>query len=967
VTWIQHDVAPADVVVAAFGDLGTQVDAASTRSLPLAGPHVLWLVVSGAMDLFAVDAGDGGRWHFVGRLEAGALLPGPVKGPRHTLVARPLPGCALRRIHFRELVRSEYEYEHGAQWPSYGGGQAALSPLEQAFAHGVGRSLRILHEAPDLGSDVPVRTYQTSEDDILWMSVDPGGLQYDPPFDEGGAWELLIDGAMWMRMVKQQSRLLYALDRWIEHLERAHEVRAAAGAKAGEAVRAQADQTLLASIDRSGKSPAGQAGRRGAGASGSGSGGSGTGGSSSADATFEVCRKVAVAAGITISAPAAPAAADDRTDPVERIALSSGFRTRAVGLGERWWREDVGPLVGRRVDGAAPVALLWRRGRYEAVESGSGKRTAVTSANAQEFGRDAVMFYRPLPPPPVSAWQLLRFGLRGTRADLRDLIAGGLVAVGLGALVPIATGRVLGVYVPNAENSLIVQTSLALCATTIVSAAFMLLQNVSLLRIEGRLDATLQSAVWDRLLRLPTRFFAKRSTGELASAAMGVSAIRRVVSGIASVAVQAGTVGLVNLVLLLNYSVPLALVALAMLIVNASVFLGLGLRQLRWQRRLVELDNELNNQAFQTLRGLPKLRVAAAESYAYAAWAGKFARTRELQHRVGRIRNLITVFNAVYLPLCTLIMFALLAGPARGSLSAGAFLTFSTAATLMLTSATQLTGALISAAAILPMFEQIRPILEEAPEVPPGTAQPGTLAGGIEADQVSFRYTEDGPLVLDNVSLHVRPGEFVAIVGASGCGKSTLLRLLIGFDRPTFGSVFYDGQDLAALDQAAVRRQCGVVLQNAQPFAGSILDCIRGSEAFTLEEAWEAAELAGLAQDVKRMPMQMHTVISDGGGAVSGGQRQRLVIAQALIRRPRILFLDEATSALDNETQRTVIASTRKLRCTRIVIAHRLSTIMDADRVIVMAQGRIVEQGTPEQLLDDPAGVLHELARRQME
>ncbi len=310
-------------------------------------------------------------------------------------------------------------------------------------------------------------------------------------------------------------------------------------------------------------------------------------------------------------------------------------------------------------------------------------------------------------------------------------------------------------------------------------------------------------------------------------------------------------------------------------------------------------------------------------------------------------------------------MFVLLAGPARGSLTAGEFLTFSTAVTMLLTSVTQLTGALISAAAVLPMFEQIKPVLDEAPEVRATSTQPGELQGAIEARGLSFRYTDDGPLVLDDVSLTIRPGEFVAVVGPSGCGKSTLLRLLIGFDEPLTGSVLYDGQDLAALDQAAVRRQCGVVLQNALPLTGSILECICGAESYTQEEAWEAAAMAGLAEDIKRMPMGLHTMIS-GGGAVSGGQRQRLMIAQALIRRPRVLFFDEATSALDNETQRTVIDSTRALNATRVVIAHRLSTVMDADRVLVMSEGRVVEQGPPAQLLADPDGRLRELVRRQM-
>lgn len=420
-----------------------------------------------------------------------------------------------------------------------------------------------------------------------------------------------------------------------------------------------------------------------------------------------------------------------------------------------------------------------------------------------------------------------------------------------------------------------------------------------------------------------------------------------------------------NLVLLLVYSVPLALVAIGMLIVIGAVFLGLGLWQLRWQRQLVELGNRLNNQAFQTLRGLPKLRVAAAESFAYAAWAREFARSRDLQQRTGRIKNLTGVLNAVYLPLCSLLLFVLLAGPARGSLSASGFLTFSTSVTMLLTAVTQLTGALVSAAAALPMYEHIKPVLDQAPEVRGASTQPGELSGAIEARKLSFRYSEDGPLVLDDVSLDVRPGEFVAVVGPSGCGKSTLLRLLIGFDRPVAGSVLYDGQDLAALDQAAVRLQCGVVLQNAQPLTGSILDCICGAETFTQEEAWEAAAMAGLAEDIKRMPMGLHTMIS-GGATVSGGQRQRLMIAQALVRRPRILFFDEATSALDNETQRVVIESTRALRASRVVIAHRLTTVMDADRVVVMSDGRVVEQGRPADLLANPEGRLHELVRRQL-
>jgi len=939
-----------DLVLGALGQLGARLDCAGSARLDLEGPQVLWLVASGALDLFAVDAGQEGHWHHLGRLEAGSLLLGPVAGAQHTLVARPVRDCVVRRIGLRELYQpvpqDVWSYDE------YGNPQYApltTSPLEYALALGVGRSLSILFQAPmgaaeDGGAPARVHSSVGEDEDVFWMQVPPGTVQYGALYGQEAAADLLMDPAVWQSMVDQQYRLLTTLDRWIEQVERTHETRAAAGIKAGEAVRVQADRTLIASI---GKPSA----RRTT--------------SADADATFAACKLVAQAAGIALTEPARMGAVNERLDPVEQVALASRVRVRAVRLDGRWWRDDVGPLVGHRALSGAPVALLWRRGGYVAVHPGTGRETPVEKANASEFEPRAVMFYRPLPDRPMGALGLLRFSMRGTGGDLATLVLSGLVTVAIGALVPIATGKVLGEFVPRAQEGLIVQVCLAVMLSSVVAAAFTLLQNLTILRLEGRIESTLQPAVWDRLLRLPTKFFSARSTGELASAAMGISAIRRLLAGIGPSVAQSLTIGTMNLGLLLWYSVPMALAAIGMLVVIGAVFLGLGLWQVRWQRRLVVLSNKLNNQAFQTLRGLPKLRVAAAENYAYAAWASEFARSRELQHRLGRIKNLNAVLGAVYLPLCSLLMFMLLAGPARGSMSASDFLTFNTSVTMLLTSVTSLTGAFVSAVAALPLFEEIRPVLEATPEVRGAATRPGPLTGALEARRLSFRYSDDGPLVLDDVSFEVRPGEFVAVVGPSGCGKSTLLRLLIGFDRPVSGSVLYDGQDLSALDQSAVRRQCGVVLQNAQPFSGSLLDVICGTESYTPEEAMAAAELAGLADDIKRMPMGLHTIVS-GAGAISGGQRQRLMIAQALIRRPRILFFDEATSALDNETQRVVIESTRKLNATRVVIAHRLSTVMDADRVVVMENGKIAEQGAPGVLLADAGGRLHELVRRQL-
>ncbi|MFC8373891.1 NHLP bacteriocin export ABC transporter permease/ATPase subunit [Streptomyces sp. NPDC057238] len=936
-----HEGQGGDLVLGALGSLGTPVDCSGFGRLDLEGPQVLWLIASGAVDLFAVDAEQQGHWHHLGRLEAGSLVLGPVAGPAHTLVARPLRDCVVHRIGLREL----YQPASTQTWSydEYGNPQyvpPTTSPLEYALALGVGRGLAVLFQAP-MATE---RATAPGDDDVFWMQVPPGSVQYGSLYGAEAAADLLMDPALWQSMVDQQYRLMTTLDRWIEQLEQTHETRTAEGIAAGEAVRAQADRTLLAAIGK-------RSGQRTT--------------TADADATYAACELVARAAGIPLTAPERSGTGGERLDPVERIALASRVRTRVVRLDGRWWRDDVGPLVGHRALSGAPVALLWRRGGYVAVHPATGRETPVEKANAEEFEPRAVMFYRPLPERRLSPLRLLRFCMTGTRGDLTGLLLSGLVTVAIGALVPLATGKVLGEFVPKAQTELIVQVCLAVILSSVVAAAFMLLQNLTLLRLEGRVEATLQPAVWDRLLRLPTTFFTERSTGELASAAMGISAIRRTLAGVGPTVAQSVTVGAVNLGLLLWFSVPMALAALGMLVVVAGVFLGLGLWQVRWQRRLVVLTNKLNNQAFQTLRGLPKLRVAAAENYAYAAWASEFARSRELQQKAGRIKNLTAVLGAVYLPLVTLAMFMLLAGPARGSMTAAEFLTFNTSVTMVLTSVTQLTGAFVSAVAALPLFEQIKPVLDATPEVRAASTRPGPLSGAIEARRLSFRYSDDGPLVLDDVSFEARPGEFVAVVGPSGCGKSTLLRLLIGFDRPVSGSVLYDGQDLAALDRSAVRRQCGVVLQHAQPFTGSILDVICGTEPYTPEEAMAAAEMAGLAEDIRRMPMGLHTIVS-GSGAVSGGQRQRLMIAQALIRRPRILFFDEATSALDNETQRAVIESTKALEATRIVIAHRLSTVLDADRVVVMEGGKVVQQGPPGRLLADTGGRLHELVRRQM-
>jgi ABC-type bacteriocin/lantibiotic exporter with double-glycine peptidase domain len=366
-----------------------------------------------------------------------------------------------------------------------------------------------------------------------------------------------------------------------------------------------------------------------------------------------------------------------------------------------------------------------------------------------------------------------------------------------------------------------------------------------------------------------------------------------------------------------------------------------------------------------------KLRVAGAEERAFAYWGERFSEQQRLLRRLQRIEDSIKVFNAVLPTLASTVIFwfvvlEIQAASAAGQagLTAGAFLAFNAAYGMFISGATSLSNTIIDLLEVSTLFERAQPILEGTPEVDDDKADPGRLTGKLALERVTFRYQEDGPVILDDVSIHAEPGEFIALVGPSGCGKSTTLRLLLGFDTPESGTVYYDDQDLAHLDIYAIRRQLGTVLQYSKLTSAPIYENIAGGNSITLDEAWEAARAAGLGDDINDMPMGMHTQISEGGTNLSGGQRQRLLIARALVSKPKIMLFDEATSALDNRTQAIVSASLEKMRATRVVIAHRLSTIRNADRIYVIDQGRVVQQGSFDELAIQD-GLFAQLMARQ--
>ncbi|HMA36425.1 MAG TPA: NHLP bacteriocin export ABC transporter permease/ATPase subunit, partial [Chloroflexia bacterium] len=684
------------------------------------------------------------------------------------------------------------------------------------------------------------------------------------------------------------------------------------------------------------------------------------------DPTLAVCRVVGRALGIHIVAPPAGRKSTTVPDAVRNIAHASNVRTRQVLLRGAWWQRDNGPLLGFVEANGRPVALMPTAQRsYELDDPVTRSRTPLTPTVAHGLEPFAISFYRPFPTRAVNLLDLLRFGLRGTRADLNTILLMGLAAGLLGTLTPLATGYIFDQVIPNAATSLLLQIGLGLFLIALASTLFQITRSVAVLRVEGRMDGALQAAVWDRLLDLPAPFFRNYSAGDLGARAMGVNTIREALSGPIITSILTGVFSVFNLVLLFYYQAALALVATLLVVLSMVITTGAGYLQVRHQRALTEVQGRISGQVLQFVNGIAKFRVAGIENRAFALWARQFSRQKRLAYKARTVANGLAVVNAAYPIVTTMAIFAMVAIARDAGLSTGAFLAFNAAFSQLLIAGIALSTAVVSILGIVPLYERAQPILRALPEVDEAKADPGELTGAIEVSHISFRYKENSPLILKDISLQIKPGEFVALVGASGSGKSTLFRILLGFEKPESGAVYYDGQDLTGVDLREVRRQMGVVLQNGKLMVGDIFQNIAGSSLVTLDDAWDAARMAGFEDDVKLMPMGMHTVIGEGGGTLSGGQRQRLMIARAIVKKPRILYFDEATSALDNRTQDIVSRSLDNLQATRVVIAHRLSTIVNADRIFVLEDGRVVQSGTYGELVDQP-GLFAELAKRQI-
>ena len=654
------------------------------------------------------------------------------------------------------------------------------------------------------------------------------------------------------------------------------------------------------------------------------------------------------------------------------ISRMTTVRTRKVLLEGTWYVHDSGALLGFLLDDGDetnddrlnPVALIPVRAGYEIHDARHDAPRLVTAAIAERLHPQAYQFYPQLPDRELKPIDVLKFSARRAYRDIAFVM---LVGFGLGSLttlIPLLTGQVFDNLIPGAERGLLLQLTVVLALVYVGQSLFDVARGLAMMRVQTRMDSTLEAAVWDRLLALPLPFFRQYSAGELASRAAGIGGIREILAGTTLGAILAGLFSVWNFVLLFVIDPGLAAAATVLVfiaIIPAVLATHYGLKR---QRSVAALDGRIEGLLLQLLTGITKLRITAAESRAFAVWARLFARRRDADLGAERVFSRISVFQSVYPTLCTVVLYWMLASSGKMKVSTGMFLAFSTAFGMFLGATLHVIDAGLHSLSVIPMYERAKPILSQRAESQ-GSGLRVDLAGRIELNHVSFRYDPKGPLILDDVSFQIEADEFVALVGPSGSGKSTLLRLLLGFEQCSEGGVYYDGNALSGLDVRGVRKQIGVVMQNSRVMGGDIFSNIVGATGLTQEDAWGAARNAALDKDIEGMPMGMHTVIAQGGGTLSGGQKQRLLIARALAADPRIVFFDEATSALDNVTQATVSESLESLRVTRVVIAHRLSTIRHADRIIVLEKGKIVQMGRFDELVA-VEGPFQKLAKRQM-
>ena len=658
-----------------------------------------------------------------------------------------------------------------------------------------------------------------------------------------------------------------------------------------------------------------------------------------------------------------PARIKDLEGRLDYLLSASGIMYREVILEKGWHKDAMGPMIARLDDGAVIALLPGTIGGYDYVDPRSGERVHVTSAREEKIGKEAFCFYKPLPQRKLSLRDLFRYMIASLNGW--DYVSFGLAALAItlvGMLLPRLNRILMGRVVEAGSYQLLGAVMGFMFCVMAGSLVLTIVRQMLLSRINIKLNLNLQAASMMRVLSLPAGFFKKYSSGELNQY---LSYMNSLCDQLVNSVLSTGITGIFSLVYLTQiFTYAPSLVVPSLLVTISTIVIGMiaSLMQVSISEESMQMSARERGLSLALIDGIQKIRLSGAENRAFVKWSDLFARETDLKYNKPAFIRLNTVITTAVSLTGTIVMYYI---AVRSHVSVADYYAFNSAYAYISGAFSSIASVAMTVAAIKPSLDVIRPLMDAEPELQENKETVTNISGQIELNHVSFRYTENGPMIVDDMNLAVKARQYVAICGRTGCGKSTLIRLLLGFERPVKGAIFYDKKDMARLDLHSLRKLIGTVMQDGFLFSGSIFENISVSApGMTMEEAWEVAETAGIADDIRAMPMGMHTMLQEGRGGISGGQRQRIMIARALAQKPRILIFDEATSALDNITQKQVSEALDRMKCTRIVVAHRLSTIRHADRILVLDKGKIVEDGTYEELIERD-GYFAELVARQ--
>ena len=646
-----------------------------------------------------------------------------------------------------------------------------------------------------------------------------------------------------------------------------------------------------------------------------------------------------------------PETIKDNVEYVDYCLRPYGLMRREILLEDGWYKDAYGPILAFEKETGTPAALLpgsWRG--YVYFDRRTGKKIRLNKETACRFEREGFCFYQPLPQRKIGIPDLLLYMKNCLSVnDVSLLVLATLAVTLVNLLIPRITKALTGPVLSSGQGSMLIAIALCLFCTSLSSQLISSVRGMYRTRIQSKTSLGIQASMLMRVMALPADYFRRFSAGELAQRSMSVNSLCDTLVG---TVISTGLTSLMSLLYLPQiFSFAPALVVPSLLIILVTVtFSALSsLVQIRLTRKVMEQNAKESGISYSLITGIQKIKLAGAEKRTFARWLNVYAEEAEYIFNPPVFIKINVVINLGISLASTIILYYL---AVCSGVDQSSYFAFTAAFGSLMGAFSALAGIALTAAKIRPTLEMAKPFLEAEPETSEDREIVTRISGAIELNNVCFRYAENTPYIVNNMSLKIRPGEYIAIVGKTGCGKSTLMRLLLGFEKPEKGAIYFDGKDINSLDLSSLRRRIGTVMQNDKLFQGDIYsNIVITAPELTLDDAWAVAEIAGIADDIRSMPMGMHTLISEGQGGISGGQKQRLMIARAIAPKPNILMFDEATSALDNRTQKQVSEALDAMGCTRIVIAHRLSTIRHCDRILVLDKGGIIEDGTYDELI----------------